>query len=161
MPMKTRTLFPLLLLLALPMFAAKKPPTAPGTYKAWGPDIDQLEIVKSFKTSDYANVVVEKLDVSSTPRPEDADVATKVTKVLETATEPFTAGLKDNIQGLTIATQSGARTLIVRGKVTTLDPGSRGKRLFVGYGAGAARAAITGEIVDASTGEVLVRFTQE
>lgn len=160
--MKTRQFLPLLILaFAVPMFAAKKAPTAPGTYKAWGPDIDQFEIVKTFKPSDYANIVIEKLDVSATPRSEDADVAEKVSKVLDIATEPFTAGLKDNLQGLTIAGESGARTLIVRGKVTTLDPGSRGKRMFVGYGAGAARAAITGEIVDASTGEVLVRFTQE
>ena len=33
--------------------------------------------------------------------------------------------------------------------------------MWVGYGAGAARTAITGEIVDAATGAVLVRFTQE
>jgi hypothetical protein len=33
--------------------------------------------------------------------------------------------------------------------------------MWVGYGAGAARTAIDGEIVDARSGEVLVRFTQE
>jgi len=51
--------------------------------------------------------------------------------------------------------------LIVRGKVTMLEPGSRAKRMWVGYGAGASRAAISGEIVDGQTGEVLARFTQE
>jgi hypothetical protein len=42
-----------------------------------------------------------------------------------------------------------------------MDPGSRAKRMWIGYGAGAARTAIEAEIIDAATGDVLVRFTQE
>lgn len=154
----------LLLAVALPLAAAKKTPTSPGKYEDWGPDIDTIEIVQPFHTADYAQIVVEPLDVSSTPPPEDADMQSKVTKVLEIATEPFAEGVKKGETGLKIADkvpQAPAKTLIVRAKVTTMDPGSRAKRLWVGYGAGAARAAISGEIVDAATGKVLVRFTQE
>jgi hypothetical protein len=151
--------------IAVPVMAAKKGPTAPGKYKAWGPDIDELEIVKTFKTSDYANVVVETLDVSETPKPEDADMVGKVSNVLSKATEPFTEAIAKNASSLQVSAAEGnaksGRTLLVRGKVTIMDPGSRSKRMFIGYGAGAARAAITGEIVDAATGEVLLRFTQE
>jgi len=163
--MKRLSCIALAAVIAVPVVAAKKAPTAPGTYKAWGPDIDELEIVRTFDASDYSNVVVQPLDVSATPRPEDADLVEKVSNVLSKAAEPFAEGIAKNASSLEVSTEEGkaaARgTLIVRGRVTLLDPGSRSKRLFIGYGAGAGRAAIKGEIVDAATGEVLLRFTQE
>ena len=36
----------------------KPAPTAPGTYKEWGQDIDEIEIIKTFKTADYDKIVV-------------------------------------------------------------------------------------------------------
>jgi hypothetical protein len=154
----------LLLVVALPLLAAKKPPTAPGRYEGWGPDIDQIEIVRPLTLSSYSNVYVQPLDVSATPQPEDKDMTAAVEKVLAVATAPVTEGLKKKLERLTVAEAPpavAAGTLIVRMKVTTMDPGSRGKRMFVGYGAGAARTAVDGEIVDAGTGEVLIRFKQE
>ncbi|HEY0156706.1 MAG TPA: DUF4410 domain-containing protein [Thermoanaerobaculia bacterium] len=162
--MRRPFVFALAVCITLPLLAAKKPPTAPGKYEAWGPDIDELEIVRTFKASDYKRVVVEPLDVSKTPPPEDADMAEKVSKVLAEATKPFLEGLAEEETGLEIASEQKEEkkgTLLVRGRVTTMDPGSRSKRLLIGYGAGAARAAIEGELVDAATGEVLLRFTQE
>lgn len=54
-----------------------------------------------------------------------------------------------------------AGTLIVRAKVLNMDPGSRAARYWAGFGAGAARAELSGEVVDAATGKVLLRFQQE
>ena len=56
---------------------------------------------------------------------------------------------------------NSAKSLIVRGSVLDLSPGSRAKRYLAGYGAGAAGTKLNGEIVDAASGQVLVRFTQE
>jgi len=161
--MINRRLFAVAVLaIALAASGAKKTPTAPGTYKEWGPDIDSIEIVKAFKASDYSKVVVQPLDTSSTPKAEEADMVERVAKVAASATEPFLIGVKKGFPDASIARSASAPgTLIVRGKVTVLDPGSRAKRMWVGYGAGAARTAIDGEIVDAKTGEVLIRFTQE
>jgi hypothetical protein len=148
--------------IAIAAIGAKKTPTAPGKYAEWGPDIDSIEIVKTFKFADYSKVVVQPLDGSSTPKAEEADMVEKVEKVAANATAPFLEGLKKGVPDAAIASGSPASAaLIVRGKITTLDPGSRAKRMWVGYGAGAARTAIEGEIVDAKTGDVLVRFTQE
>ena len=161
---KTFFILALTLAVALSAAAAKKPPTQPGKYETWGPDIDSIEIVKSFSLSSYSKVIVEPLDGSKTPPPEDADVAEKAAKVLEVATVPFVKGLRDAAPKLEIVDAPAASTagaLLVRGRVTTMDPGSRAKRMWVGYGAGAARTAIEAEIVDAATGEVLVRFVQE
>ena len=53
------------------------------------------------------------------------------------------------------------KTLIVRARLTKVDPGSQAARYFVGFGAGAVKIAIVGEIIDGSSGKVLVRFAQE
>jgi hypothetical protein len=148
--------------IAFAAMAAKKAPTVPGKYAEWGPDIDSIEIVKTFKFADYSKFVVQPLDTSSTPKAEEPDMVGKVEKVAAQATEPFLAGLKKGVPTAAMASaEPGEGALIVRGKVTALEPGSRAKRMWVGYGAGAARTAIDGEIVDAKTGQVLVRFTQE
>jgi len=150
------------LAIAFVSMAAKKAPTVPGKYAEWGPDIDSVEIVKTFKFSDYSKVVVEPLDGSSVPKAEEPDMVEKVEKVAANATAPFLEGLKKGVPDAVIApAPSASGALIVRGKITLLDPGSRAKRMWVGYGAGAARTAIEGEIVDAKTRQVLVRFTQE
>jgi hypothetical protein len=161
--MITRRVFAVAVLsVAVIAMGAKKVPTAPGNYKEWGPDIDSIEIVKTFKASDYTKVVVQPLDTSSTPKAEEQDMVARVAKVAATATEPFLEGVKKGFPDATIVQHAtAAGTLIVRGKVTVLEPGSREKRVFVGYGAGAARTAIDAEIVDAKSGEVLIRFTQE
>ena len=53
------------------------------------------------------------------------------------------------------------KTLVIRARLTKVDPGSQAARVFVGFGAGAVKIAMIGEIVDAASGKVLVRFAQE
>jgi len=144
-----------------------KPSTEPGTYKEWGPDIDRIEIVKTFHLSDYDRVVVLPFDTSNTPLPKESEKSyASVKSVVESYTESFTEALRDEVKGKVKvesvpAAPKSARTLILRGTVEDVSPGSRAKRYLVGYGAGAAGSRMSGELVDAKTGEVLVRFTQE
>jgi len=144
-----------------------KPSTAPGTYKEWGPDIDRIEIVKTFRLSDYDRVVVLPFDISATPLPKESEKSyPSVKSVVDSYTESFTEALRDEVKGKVKvesvpSAPKSARTLILRGTVEDVSPGSRAKRYLVGYGAGAAGSRMSGELVDAKTGEVLVRFTQE
>src|SRR4051812_14810421 len=48
----------------------QKPVLAPGTYKEWGPDIDEIEIVKPFKAADYAHIVIKPFDTTQAPLPD-------------------------------------------------------------------------------------------
>lgn len=160
--------FALMLLSAMPLLARGKKgssSTEPGKYKEWGPDIDEIEILKSFKFSDYTKVVVERLDTEDVELPgKDDNTFEPVKKVLASATEGFVQGLRGSVdQKVSIEEHAGknAGTLVIRGKVVELDPGSKAARYWAGFGAGAARAKIEGEIVDAKTGDVLARFTQE
>jgi hypothetical protein len=155
----------LILFAALIAVAAKKPvPVAPGTYEHWGPDIDRIEIVKTFDHKAYSRLVVAPLDTTGVKETGDADLEKKVDAVLSVATESLIDGIHKEAPALTVVeaeSSDAADALLLRAKVTVMDPGSRSKRMWIGYGAGAARAAIEGELVDAGTGEVLVRFTQE
>lgn len=155
--------------LVLPAEAGKKggsATTEPGTYKKWGENIDEIEIVKTFDAADYKNIVVVPMATDDVELPKKEDNTYEpVQKVLASATDPFVEGLQKNYEGakVTVDAKPGknAGTLIIRAKVETMDPGSRAKRYLAGFGAGAARAKISGEIVDAKTKAVLVRFTQE
>lgn len=50
-------------------------------------------------------------------------------------------------------------TLLVEGKFVAIDPGSRAKRYFAGFGAGKSAVEVSGSVVDAQ-GQVLARFRQ-
>lgn len=54
---------------------------------------------------------------------------------------------------------AGDDALIVEGEFTELDPGSRAKRYFVGFGAGKAAVAVAGTVKDAK-GTLLANFKQ-
>jgi hypothetical protein len=155
-------------LLALPLAArkGKGPSTEPGKYEEWNEEIDELEIVETFKLSDYSKVIVEPFDTEGTELPEkDDNTYEPVKQVLKDPAGPFVEGLTGELGGkIAVSQGSGGEaggTLIVRNKMLTLDPGSKAARYWAGFGAGAARAEVSGEVVDAATGKVLLRFKQE
>lgn len=167
-PQPRPALFALALALLLPtaaLAAKKAPPTAPGKYTDWNDEIDQLEVVESFELDGYQKVIVEPFDTSETALPEKDDNAyIAVQTALAAVALPLVEGLTKSLGSkLAVAEGSGdeAGTLVVRGKIVTMDPGSRAARYWGGYGAGAARTDVEGEVVDGGTGKVLLRFRQE
>ncbi len=148
-------------------FAKKKPaPTTPGKYTDWAGEIDELEIAEPFKLAGYERIVVEPFDTSETPLPEENDNTwAPVKSVLANVTPPFVEGLSGELpKPPAVVGEAGKAepgSLVVRGKVVTMDPGSQAARYWGGFGAGAARTEIAGEVVDAGTGKVLLRFRQE
>lgn len=141
-------------------------PTAPGRYTDWGPDIDQVEIAKAFRLGDYTRIVVEPFAIDGVSLPStDENTYAPVKNVLDRFTPLFVAGLRDGKLAQPIesaaAPGSDAHVLRLRGKVVVLDPGSRAKRYWGGFGAGAVRVEIRGEIVDGASGDVLVTFQQQ
>ena len=157
-----------LIIAAAPLYARDKKATAstePGKYKEWGPDIDEIEIVKTFKFADYSKIVVVPFDTSEVKLPEkDDNTYEPVQTVLASATEGFIQGLRGGVEAKVTMDEKPKKasdTLVIRGKVLEMAPGSKAKRYFAGFGAGAARAKIDAELVDSKTGAVLARFTQE
>src|ERR1043166_6045755 len=132
--MHKRALLSLLVALcvAAPLAEARgrKPQLAPGKYKEWGPDIDSIEIVKPFKAADYEHVVVQTFDTSKAPLPDPKEKWYGTLKMMLSAypqafTEAFQKELKSkaDVQQSDAPTQA-SKTLIIRGAVEDLDPGS-------------------------------------
>lgn len=155
--------------IALPLTSAVAQSSAPGSYKNWK-DVDEVEIVQSFKFADYSKIVVAALEKADIKLPADSDNTYKPTKaILEASDTHFLEGLKKGVndfrKGFPVEAGAGdskeAKVLIVRGKLLALNPGSKAARAFAGFGAGAASAKVAIEIVDAATGTVLAKMTHE
>jgi hypothetical protein len=152
----------LAILLTVPLYAKGKVSTAKGTYKEWGGRIDHLEIVKGFEFDDYTKVVVSGFSTSGAEKPPKSENTYESVKTVSSnITGPFIEGMKEDLNGKKVERGKAKKGAIeIRGRVTVLDPGSRAKRYWGGFGAGAARVAISGEAID-SQGRVLFRFRQE
>ncbi|MBA8886537.1 hypothetical protein FHW12_000728 [Dokdonella fugitiva] len=146
---------------------AKHPPapTAPGSYEDWGPDIDAVEISRTFRLADYERVVLEPLATGAVALPPaDENTYEPVKAVLGRFSAVFADGLRTALAkpvDVAEAAPADAHVLRLRGEVLLLDPGSRAKRYWGGFGAGAVRVEVRCELVDAASGEVLLAFTQQ
>ncbi len=169
--MKLRRLLAVALVVSVIVPAAfargkKAASTAPGTYKEWGPDIDEIEIMKTFKIGDYDKIVVLPFDKSKAPLPDEKEKWYGTMKsALASYNVWFVEALKKELKANVKVQEASAapktaKTLIIRGTVNSMDPGSRAGRYFAGFGAGAASATSTIEFVDARSGSVLARITQ-
>jgi len=139
-------------------FASSAP--APGTYRDWH-DVDEVTIIRPFNAAAYSDIAVESFDslgVKLPPANENTYRAVK--SAIQVMKPAFMAGLAEKAERKNNANAPG-KTLVVRARLTKVDPGSQAARYFVGFGAGAVKIAIMGEIVDRSSGKVLVRFAQE
>lgn len=139
--------------------------TEPGKYTGWSEaDIDEIEILQPFSSSDYETIVVVPFDTTSI-KPE-GDKAVVIQGALDGYTAVFVEGLRDDLKAeakveiANEAPKNAKKTLVIRGAVDELNPGSRAKRYVAGFGAGAARNKVSVEIVDGESGATLVRFTQ-
>jgi hypothetical protein len=140
--------------------------TDPGTYKDWGDDIDQIEIMKTFKMADYDHVVVLPFDTTKVPLPDKNAKWYGTLKIaLAGYNEAFIEAFEKELKAKVDVKQASeapktSKTLIIRGAVEELDPGSRAGRYFGGFGAGSASTKISVDIVDAKSGKVLAHITQ-
>ena len=78
--------------------------------------------------------------------------------------EKFVSALqeKDLFKSVKVAADGDAvegPAIVIEGAFVTLDPGSRAKRYFAGFGAGKSSVKVTGTVKDA-TGKTLATFTQ-
>jgi hypothetical protein len=135
-------------------------PTSRGTYRDWH-DVDEVTIIQPFNAAGYGQIAVETFDSSRVKLPETNDNTFQaVQSALRTMKPAFMQGVVETARRKGGAAGSN-KTLVVRARLTKVDPGSQAARYFVGFGAGAVKIAIAGEIVDKSSGKVLVRFVQE
>jgi len=157
--------------LALTFFPNISHSAAPGRYRDWN-DIDEVEVFESFRLSDYSKIVVLPLDTESAKLPPRDDNTYKpVKEVLAKADEIFRKGLKDKVADkIKIVFEDRVppkedqateeKVLILKGRITEINPGSRALRIWVGFGAGKSRVEVEGELADAKSQKILLKFKQ-
>ena len=140
--------------------SARHEPTTPGTYRDWH-DVDEVTIIQPFNASSYTQIAVESFDSAGVKLPDPSDNTYRAVLLAVRAMKPaFMEGVARNAKRKVGVTGS-AKTLVIRARLTKVDPGSQAARYVVGFGAGAVKIAIAGEIIDGTSGKVLVRFIQE
>jgi len=158
-----------LVLLIVPALYArgkKAAPTAPGTYKEWGQDIDEITINQTFKIADYDKIVIEPIDTTNTPLPDKKEKWYGTMKsALAASTEWFMEAFPKELKAKADVEESSSpgkksKTLIIKSTIDSMDPGSRAGRYFGGFGAGSASTKVSADIVDAKSGKVLAHVTQ-
>src|SRR5690606_35245545 len=111
--------------------------------------IDRLEIVESFTTRDYRELLLAPLETADTALP-DADDNTyePVLRVLAAVDSALRVGIDDaapdRLERIGAADGLAPRegSLLLRGRVVACDPGSQAARYWAGFGAGAARVTL-------------------
>jgi predicted DNA-binding protein (UPF0251 family) len=134
--------------------------TAPGTYRDWN-DVDEVTIVRPFNASAYSEIAVESFESSTVKLPDPKENTYEaVRSALRLIKPAFIDGVEKKARRK-VATAARTGRLIIRARLTKVDPGSQAARYFAGFGAGAVKIAIAGEIVDGASQQTLVRFVQE
>ena len=145
--------------------AASKGTTMPGAYRNWNGDIDEVTILQPFHLDTYNDIAVESFDITrvALPNPKE-NTYEAVRSALSSLKPAFLEGFQKNLRrkpGGANPVRGKGQTLVLLVRLTKLDPGSQAARYFGGFGAGAVKIEMTGEVVDASSRKVLVRFKQE
>ncbi|HEV2842771.1 MAG TPA: DUF4410 domain-containing protein [Chthoniobacterales bacterium] len=155
----------LLLALLADAAAASKGTTTPGTYRDWNGDLDEVTIIQPFRLDTYNDIAVESFDVAGVvlPNPNE-NTYEPVRSALSSIKPAFIQGLLQNLRrkpGAANAPRGKGETLVIRARLLKVDPGSQAARYWIRFGAGAVRIEMLGEVIDARSRKVLLRFRQE
>jgi hypothetical protein len=159
-------LLPVVLMLGLLTDAsASKGTTAPGTYRDWNGDLDEVTIVQPFRLDAYNDIAVESFDAAGVVLPNPAENTYEAVRSAIGSIKPaFLQGLLQNLRrkpGAANVARGKGETLVIRARLLKVDPGSQAARYFIRFGAGAVKIEMLGEVIDARSRKTLIRFRQE
>jgi hypothetical protein len=130
--------------------------------------ITRVEFLRPFRLSDYKKVMVLPADTSSVVLPaKDENTYAPVTGTLSQTTDIFTRAVRAKLEDIipveasTSGQSSGGKTMKLQLRVRAMEPGSYAQRAWVGGGFGHTYTDISGDVVDAETGQTLLRFEDE
>src|ERR671914_137406 len=87
----------LTILLSPDALAARKDSTAPGTYRDWNGDIDEVTILQPFNAAAYDSIAVEAFDTAGVPLPNPNDNTYAAVQAAIRLIKPaFITGLEQN-----------------------------------------------------------------
>ena len=123
--------------------------------------IDEATVFQPFSGSDYDTIAVESFDINGVRLPPaEPNTVHAVEQALAEMKPEFIAGLTKKVRRR-VSGQQMPRTLVVRARLAKLDPGPDASLYWAGFLSGTVQIQIIGELIDGSSGQVLVRFGQE
>lgn len=134
------------------------------TRQEWNDAIDHIEFVENFVLDDYEAVVLLPLDTSQTPMPPRDNTYEPTKQALARSTSTIAQGINDKLKSVPVTLAPTAdqpqpgKVVVLRGRITEMNPGSQSARFWVGMGAGAARATMICELADGPSGRTLLRW---
>lgn len=147
--------------------AQKNSPVQTGQFEDWNGFLDYINIRKAFDFDDYSKILIMPFDVKAVVLPDKSDntyqpMVDVLGRLQEYAAEYLRKPLKKAPVSISAAKTllPEPKTLAFKMKIDEFDPGNRALRAWVGFGAGRAAVQISGDVVDAATGEVLLSFRQ-
>ncbi len=161
--------------IATPLYAAGSPPPKAksagktltiGTHHDWAGYFDEVQVLKPVAGITIKRISVAPITAGNIRWPSETDNTHKAVKdVVANASKPFLAGLKGKLanQSVTLSPnqKGGGSDVMVRTRISRIDPGSQAARYWGSFSAGAAIVELEGEIVDPRSNTVLIRFRQE
>ena len=118
------------------------------------PPASKVVVIRPFSATDADIVNGDKKDETKKMQVTAPDILDGVFVSKLKAMGPFT-----DVSALAAGATPPAGSMVVEGKFTEMDPGSRAKRYFVGYGAGKSGVMVEGK-VRSSEGTLLATFEQ-
>lgn len=145
--------------------AASNGTTAPGTYRNWAGDLDEVTIIQPFRLDAYNDIAVESFDAAGVALPNPNENTYEAVRSAIGSIKPaFIQGLLQNLRrkpGGANMPRGKGETLVIRARLLKVDPGSQAARYFIKFGAGAVKIEMLGEVIDARSRKTLIRFRQE
>ena len=139
---------------------------APPTAKDWH-FMDSMELVQQFRLRDYSQLLFENVSTNGVKLPPtDENTYPNAITALHRTDSILLSELRKRCHTVPVSDSempkgsAPERTLVLRATLVNVDPGSRAARYWLGVGAGKAFVRIKGELVDAKTNAVLLRFEQ-
>ncbi len=138
----------------------------PSKAKGWN-GIDGVEFLQPYKLSDYTALVVEPVVTNKCTLPLKEDNTYDVTLAALGQADGLVfaqieSGLKEKLPVVAKSApeQPTGNTLLLKVKVSEINPGSAAARFWVSFGAGSGWVRMDGELVDAATQKTLLKFDQ-
>lgn len=145
----------------------KSKPIVEGVFSEWRDLIDYIDIKKVFNINDYSNIYIAPIGTEAIQLPDKSDNTYEPTVTVLAQSSALSAGYMKKPfkkRPVTISTIDdiesvrGTKALVFKMKFDEFDAGNRALRVWVGFGAGNAGATMSGDVIDAETGDILISF---
>jgi len=148
-----------ILTISVSIIHASPKDTTPGKYNNWGRMINDLEIIKSFKATNYSKLNIQDIDISNIQYQLDEFSADKKAEIVKQGIRILLDRIKNKVQNLEVIisnTEKSTKALVLRISITFI-----GVETVTKWWSPLARVEIQGELLESQSDGALLKFTTQ